>query len=135
MSVSFCYESINKSLSLFYTQFVLDLFFLFKQFQSHCVYKIFSYTKIKVYFKPQIRKTRGSNYHLKYCNFWFLRKNILSVIYPWDNFPAGQFSSRPFVRGAIMWATNHPKGNFPRGLFPGAYCQGAIIFGIIVREQ
>ena len=29
-------------------------------------------------------------------------KNISSVIYPWDNFPAGQFSSGPFVRRAII---------------------------------
>ena len=41
-----------------------------------------------------------------------MRKNNLGVIHPWDNFPGGggQFSSRPFVRGA-----NHPKGNFLGG--------------------
>ena len=48
LSVSIFCESINKSDSLFDTQFILDLFFLFKQFQSHCFYKVFSYTKIRV---------------------------------------------------------------------------------------
>ena len=35
--------------------------------------------------------------------------------------------------GAIMQVTNHSKGT--QGQFPGGYCQGAIIFGIIFREQ
>ena len=35
----------------------------------------------------------------------------------------------------IMQATNHLKGNFPQEQFPEGYCQGAIIFGIIFREQ
>ena len=48
LSISICCESINNSVSLFHTQFVLDLFFFFKQCQSHCVYKVFSYSKIKV---------------------------------------------------------------------------------------
>ena len=30
-------RSINNSVSVFHTQFVLDLFFLFKQFQSHFI--------------------------------------------------------------------------------------------------
>ena len=33
-------KNLNKSVSLFHTQFILDLFF-FTQFQSHCVYKLF----------------------------------------------------------------------------------------------
>ena len=36
-----CYRSINKSVSIFHTQFVLDLFFFFKQFKSHCFSKVF----------------------------------------------------------------------------------------------
>ena len=32
---------------LFHIQFVLDLFFFFKQFQSHCVYKVFLIQKSK----------------------------------------------------------------------------------------
>ena len=65
-------------------------------------------------------------------------KNILAVIYPWDIFPGGsggQFSSALFVRGAIMHATNYPKRSFPQGQSPGGYCQGAIIFGLVVWEQ
>ena len=62
-------------------------------------------------------------------------KTISGVIYHWDNFPVGQFSSEPFVQGANMEATNHPKGNFCRRQFPGGYCQGESIFGVIAREQ
>lgn len=44
MLVSICWKridkTINKSISLFHTQFVLDLFFFSKPFQSHCIYKI-----------------------------------------------------------------------------------------------
>ena len=75
------------------------------------------------------------------------------VIHPWDNFPGVQFSSEPVVRGAIMQATNHPKGNFlwgqlsrgklsgvnyfrgnrPRANYLGAIVRGAIIPKAIVR--
>ena len=51
MSVSICCESVNKSVSLFHTQFPHDLLFFLNQFQSLCVYKVFSYTKIKLWFK------------------------------------------------------------------------------------
>ena len=46
-----------------------------------------------------------------------LGKNISSVIHPWDNFPGGQFSLGSIVPGAIIHATNHPKGNFLWGKF------------------
>ena len=46
-----------------------------------------------------------------------------------------RFSSGSFIYGAKMKATNHPKGNFPRWQFLGGYCQGAVIFAVIVREQ
>ena len=126
MSVYFCCESINKSISLFYTQFVLDLFFFFKQFPSHFSVSFFSYTKIKVqyYFKLQIRKTRGSNYQLKYCNFWFLGKKYLEC-----NLPLGQFSCWAVFLGAIC-----PRGNYvgnkssERQFFSGAISR-AILSG------
>ena len=34
-----------------------------------------------------------------------------------------------------MYAKNHLKENFPWQEFPGGYCQGAIIFGVIVWER
>ena len=34
-----------------------------------------------------------------------------------------------------MYAKNHLKGNFPWQEYPGGYCQGAIIFGVIVWER
>ena len=46
--VSICYGRINKSVSIFHTQFVLHLLFFFKQFQFHCFYRVFSNTKVKV---------------------------------------------------------------------------------------
>ena len=57
-------------------------------------------------------------------------KNISCVIYPWDNVLGGQFSSRQLCRQQII-----PKTIFLRGSFEGGYCQGAIIFVVIVREQ
>ena len=65
----------------------------------------------------------------------------MAVIYPWDIFPGGrggQFSSALFVRGAIMHATDYPKGSFPgavsKGILSGSNnlwvsCLGAIIRG------
>ena len=58
-------------------------------------------------------------------------KNMSCVIFPWYNLPGGW----EVFLGAIMQATNYPKGNFPWGQFPWGYCQGAIIFGVIVRKQ
>ena len=34
-----------------------------------------------------------------------------------------------------MQPTNYPKGNSSQGQLPEGYCQGAIIFGVIAREQ
>ena len=45
--VSFCREDINNSILLFHTQFVLDLLFFFKMFQSHCFYKVIFIQKSK----------------------------------------------------------------------------------------
>ena len=64
-------------------------------------------------------KTRGSNYRLKYYDFWFLGKKYIGCIYPWDNFPGGSF----------------PRGH----LFKGQLCRGQIIrktifLGSISRE-
>ena len=122
LSISFYCESISNSVSLFHTQFVLHLLFFFKQFQSQRFHKVFSYTKIKVYyqFKPQRRKTRWNNYRLKYHDFWFLGKNISCVIYPWDNVLEGQFSSGKLCRQQIIRKTIFLGGSFQ---------------GDIVREQ
>ena len=38
-----------------------------------------------------------------------------------------------FILGTMFLDANHPKGI--RGQFPGRFCQGAIIFGVIFREQ
>ena len=46
-----------------------------------------------------------------------------------------KFSTGQFVRGAIMQATNHTKGNFSRGQFPEGYCLGTIIFAVIFQEK
>ena len=46
-----------------------------------------------------------------------------------------KFSTGQFVRGAIMQAANHTKGNFSRGQFPEGYCLGTIIFAVIFQEK
>ena len=46
-----------------------------------------------------------------------------------------KFSTGQFVRGAIMQAANHTKGNFSRGQFPEGYCLGTIIFVVIFQEK
>ena len=51
------------------------------------------------------------------------------------NLSLGQCSWGSVFLGAIMQATNHLKDNFPRRQFPGGYCQGAIIFGVVIRDQ
>ena len=63
LSVSIYWESMNKSVSMFHTQFALDLFFFSKQFQSHCVCKVFAFTKIKV--NPQ-KKNKKKQQLIKY---------------------------------------------------------------------
>ena len=60
------------------------------------------------------KENKRKQLSIKVLQFLILgEKYILVLIYPWDNFPLGQFALGPFVQGAIMWAANHSKGNFP----------------------
>ena len=146
MLISIGCESINNSVSLFHAQFVLDLFFFFKQFQSHCIYEVYSYTKIKVYYscRLQRRKTRGRNHQLKYYDFWFLGKKyiccnlllgpfswgtvFLSAICPRANYVGNKSSKRPFSSRAIS------RGILSGDSYLWGKCPGAIIQGAIAQE-
>ena len=134
MLVSICYETINNSVSIFHTQFVLDLFLFFKQFQSHCVCKAFFRTKSKpssnLNHKEGKQEEATTNKSTTISGSWV--KNKSRVIYPWNSF-LGEREEGSFSR-AIMKATNYPKDSFPRQQFPGGYCHGAIIFEVIVRN-
>ena len=109
MSVSISWESINKSDSLFHTQFVLDLFFLSKQFQSHRVCEVFPIQKSKscTNLNPKEEKQEQA-IGFPICREKYLGCNLSLGQFFWG------FSSGLFIRGAIMHASNHPKGNFPR---------------------
>ena len=87
-------------------------------------------------FKPQRRKTRGTSYRLKYYISDSWGTNISGVIYHWDNFPGGQFTSgRQVIRKAVFLRGNF-QGDIVRGQFSlGAIVRGQIIIGVIMRGQ
>ena len=76
-------------------------------------------------------KTRGSNYRLKYYDFWFLGKNILSVIYPWANFPGrgGNFPWGHFAKGQLCRQQIIQKTTFLGGNFQGDVVRGKLYLG------
>ena len=153
MSVSIYWESINKSVSLFHTQFVLDLFFFSKQFQSHCIYKVFSYTnliksKSSTDLNPKEEKQEEATIDYKVLRFLILREKISRVLFVlgtiflgavllWANCPrsnyAGdksserQLSLRAIVQGEIFGA------NVRRPIIRGTIIRWAIIQGAIFR--
>ena len=109
LSTSICCENINNS--LFHIQYVLDLFFFFKQFQSYCVYKVFPSTK---------------NNRLRYYHFWFvgikyIRCNLsLGLwIFQRDSFPCGHLSEGELCRWQINWKIILLEGNFQGDIVRG----------------
>ena len=49
------------------------------------------------------KENKRKQQSIKVLQFLILEeKYILVLIYPWDNFPLGQFALGPFVQGAIM---------------------------------
>ena len=83
-------------------------------------------------------KTRGSNYRLKYYDFWFLGKKYIGCIYSWDDFPGGSFSRDHLFKGQLCRQQIIRKTNFlgsiSRGILSGgnflwSNCPGAIICG------
>ena len=87
--VSICYESINNSVSIFHTRLLLTSSFL-SSF-SLTVFKKFFHTQKKkssTNLNHKEKKTRGSNYRLKYCDF------------PRSNY-VGDKSSGPIVRAIV----------------------------------
>ena len=151
-----CCKSINKSVSLFHTQFALDLFFFFKQFQSLVFIKFFLIQKSKS--STNLNHKEGNKTkQLSICEItkiWNSRgKNISGVIYLCDYFPGGSLfgticprgnyvgdksSERQFSSGAIsrriLSVGNFLLGNFLeaiiRGRSPGGqFSSEAIIQG------
>ena len=112
MLVSICYKSINNSVSIFHSQFALDMFFFFKQFQSHCFYKAFSYTSF-FFSCPGGSFPRGT--------------------YVDNKSSEKQFSLGEISRG-ILSGSNYPRGNYPGGNFWGTIFQEAIVWGAIIWE-
>ena len=108
MLVSICYKTINNSVSIFHSQFALDMFFFFKQFQSHCFYKAFSYT-----------------------SFFF---SCPGDSFPRGNYVDNKSSEKQFSLGEISRGILS-GGNYLWGNFPGAIIRGAIIQGAISGEQ
>ena len=128
MSVSICCESINNPGSLFYTKFVLDFF---KQFQSHCVYKVL------------IQKSNLNLKEGKQEEAYTDESTTLSdsCSFPWDHLSEGQYvgdksSERQFSLGTIsrgiLLGGNYLSG---WGNCPGAIIQGQSSSGQLFREQ
>ena len=105
MSVSICCESINNSVSLFHTQFVLDLFFSSKQFQWGVIYPWDNF--------PGGSFPRGHWSEVQSC--W--RQIIEKTIFLGDNFQGD-------CRRAIIWGQLAGLGNFPRRELSWAINQG-----------
>ena len=134
LSVFICCESISKFVSLFHTQFVLDLFFFFKQFQSHCIYSLLTKQK------PKSGKNKRKQLSIKVLRFLILGKKYRACNLPWGLFSLGEGGlffleticstgnyvrdkspERKFFSEAIIFGSNCPWGNY----------SGAIILGDI----
>ena len=117
MLVSICYKSINNSVSIFHSQFVLDMFFFFKSFQSHCFYKVFSYTRFffscpggsfprgnYVDDKPSERQfSLGEIYRGLIIFGVIFREQLSEEQLSRGQLSGEQFSRRQFSSGAIVW--------------------------------
>ena len=121
-----CYRSINKSVSIFHTQFVLDLFFFFKQFKSHCFYKVFLMQKSNpsTNLNHKEGKKKGSNYQLKYYEYWFSKKkyivsNLSLGKYSWGEVFLGQLCRQQIIRKSLLLG-----GNFQEYIIRGQLSLG-----------
>ena len=126
--VSLCYGSINKSVSIFRAQFVLDLFFFFEQFQSHCFFlsKNQSLGLIKTTKKENKRKQ---------LSIKVLRILILGEKYIVCNLSLGQCSWGQFSLGQLCRRQIIGKAIFLGGNFQGYIVRGQLSLGAIFQEQ
>ena len=130
MSVSICWVSIDKSVSLFHTQFVLDLFFFSKQFQSHCIYKIGEVIWGQLS-SGQSTEGQLSWGKLSRCNNLgqFCRGQSSRRQFSSGQLSGGQFSSGSIVLEGNCLVGNHlgsncPGGNYLWGNFPRRQLSG-----------
>ena len=110
MLVCICCKSINNSVSLFRTQFVLDLLSFFKQFQFHCINLVLK-SSINLNHKEGKLEEATIDKSTTISDSW--GKNI-----------SGEGGG---ARGG--------GGDLYREEFPWGYCHGAIVFRVIVRKQ
>ena len=146
VSVFICCESISKFVSLFHTQFVLDLFFLFKQFQSHCIYSLLTkqnqslvknkrkQLSIKVLrFLILGKKYRACNLPLGHFSLEEGRLFFLETICPTGNYVRHKSPERKFSSEAIIFRSNCPRGNYSGAIILRAFFREAIISGVIIH--
>ena len=119
MSVSICWVSIDKSVSLFHTQFVLDLFFFLSSFSLTVFIKLGKLSGVNYPLGNRLRANcLGGNYPGTIILGNFAEANHQGGNFPVGNYPRGNCLVSNHL-GSNCPEGNYPWGNFPRRQLPG----------------